>query len=333
MTSHSVLFGLVLVIALAVTAQGITLVAGPGDADDASVTTGTYFRLIATPSNCTEPCVIRFEAETDDPELIFFRWNWTNDDSWDTPWLTDTVVYITFRENYDGYACVESQDDAGVSYYACTGYRIMNVPPQATLSTATSNATATLRIAGQKGSGVSVYLEERSNETLVGSLLREPGKPQTLSFPVAVGPGASGSLSIEYTPGDEGNGHANGATPAWLNITLDSGQSFQMQHTFNAKHPETWNWTVDLNLALTGHTIGFTANAVDPGPDDLTFGWDFGDGSPVESMTYYSLGVYPFTATDVRSHTYSTEGNYTVTLKVSDDDGGETILTMAVQIG
>ena len=333
MTSHSTLFGLALVIAFAVAAQGTTLIAGPDNPGDIPGTAGTYFRMAITPSNCTEPCHLTFAVETDYQELIFFRWDWTDDGVWDTAWHSSPVIDITFLEDFEGYACAEGWNGLHFSLFTCSGYNITNVPPKVTLSITASNATATLRIAGEKWHDVSVYLADGGNETLLGSLLREPGRPQTLSFPVAVGP-ASGNLRIAYTPSDDRvNGRTNGATPAWLSITLDSGQSLQMHHTFNARHPDTWNWTVGLSRSSAGNAIEFTATAVDPAPDNITFEWDFGDGSPVESATYYSLGVYPFSATDVRAHTYAVAGTYTLTLKVSDDDGGETTLTMAVQIG
>jgi len=34
-----------------------------------------------------------------------------------------------------------------------------------------------------------------------------------------------------------------------------------MHHTFNIRHPDTWNWTVSLNPLLAGRDITFTAAA------------------------------------------------------------------------
>jgi len=68
------------------------------------------------------------------------------------------------------------------------------------------------------------------------------------------------------------------------------------------------------------------------GADDLTFEWDFGDGSPVVTSTYYSGGTFPFTATDTQAHTYSMAGRYNVKVRVRDDDGGTDELTLIVNI-
>ncbi len=63
-----------------------------------------------------------------------------------------------------------------------------------------------------------------------------------------------------------------------------------------------------------GSSITFTANATDPGSDDLTFTWNWGDGTPDTKTTHFNsigpdppqspLGTYPFTATDTTTHIY-----------------------------
>ncbi len=68
-----------------------------------------------------------------------------------------------------------------------------------------------------------------------------------------------------------------------------------------------------------GQLLAFSATATDPGDDTLTYTWDFGDESETQS------------GTDV-SHTYDDDGLYTVTLTVTDEDGGETIQTAPVTV-
>ncbi|UCG68247.1 MAG: PKD domain-containing protein [Thermoplasmata archaeon] len=87
------------------------------------------------------------------------------------------------------------------------------------------------------------------------------------------------------------------------------------------------------NSVYEGDELIFTARASDPGSDDLIFTWDWGDGSSPTVKTYYNDGTgpdpypspegkYPFTATDSVMHTYGDDGVFTITLIVSDDDGG-----------
>jgi hypothetical protein len=83
--------------------------------------------------------------------------------------------------------------------------------------------------------------------------------------------------------------------------------------------------------------VTLIAFASDPGSDDLTFTWDWGDGTPHTVTTYYNNGVSPdlypsywygtspFSVTDSAQHHYPDDGHFTVTLTVSDDDGGTTI--------
>jgi hypothetical protein len=80
--------------------------------------------------------------------------------------------------------------------------------------------------------------------------------------------------------------------------------------------------------------IELSATATDPGSDDLTFTWGFGDGTPVVTNTYYNngespdsdlisqFGTFPFTITDTVEHTYESKGTYIVKLTVEDDNGG-----------
>jgi hypothetical protein len=80
------------------------------------------------------------------------------------------------------------------------------------------------------------------------------------------------------------------------------------------------------------------ATASDPGSDDLTFTWNWGDGKPSTSTAYYNdgrdpdpypslWGTYPFSATDAVEHIYGDNGVFQITLTVSDDDGGTTVFS------
>lgn len=89
------------------------------------------------------------------------------------------------------------------------------------------------------------------------------------------------------------------------------------------------------------HTLDFTATATDPGSDDLTFTWDWDDGTHTTTI-YYNNGVSPdlspspninpLTVTDTITQVYMEPGTYTVTLTVEDDDGGVDTDTYDIQI-
>ncbi len=106
-------------------------------------------------------------------------------------------------------------------------------------------------------------------------------------------------------------------------------------------HPETWDWNIGINKYLIGHVITFEAQATDPGSDDLTFSWNWNDGTPLEDTTYFNdgvapdptrspMGTFPFSTKEIKKHTYATAGDYPVTLTVTDDDGESTSITITI---
>jgi Mg-chelatase subunit ChlD len=83
-------------------------------------------------------------------------------------------------------------------------------------------------------------------------------------------------------------------------------------------------------------------NGTDPGSDDLTFTWDWGDGT-IDLHTFFHNGVGadpdqspaggPANASDPAQHLYGAPGSYTVTLTVADDDDGSVVLTFVLVAG
>jgi PKD repeat protein len=109
------------------------------------------------------------------------------------------------------------------------------------------------------------------------------------------------------------------------------------------QHPGTYEWDVNLTSYVAKLAVRFEAVAVDPGSDDLTFEWDFGDNSTIQNSTVFNDGVgpdppkspggtFPFTATAEFGHSFPGPGTYTVTLTVRDDDGGSSTAIMTITI-
>jgi len=197
------------------------------------------------------------------------------------------------------------------------------------------NGSFFFRIAGEKWHNVEIHLYEDGTEVGYADITRYPGSPNDQMV-------ALGDLSIDfskeysavayYTPEDDLiNGQIEGATPAWVIIQYQDGEE-RIHHTFNVNHQHTWTWEIeDFSPYFLGHNITFVATASDPGSDDLTFTWDWGDGNSTESVHYNdglgpdpypSPDVSPIVVRDVQRHAFYAEDDYTLTLAVRDDDGG-----------
>jgi len=201
-----------------------------------------------------------------------------------------------------------------------------------------------MRIAGEKGNSVELVIEQDGG--VIGSLelVRTTGAPNEDSVSVSI------DLSKDYTTTlyFESENH-KGATPVWLGIDDDMVKIT----TFNAqkKKPDTWSQELEIDLDplifASGVDLNFRASATDAGSDDLTFTWDWGDGTSDTVTTYYNDGegpdlypspggTYPFSATDRQTHTYSHDESepvtYTLILTVEDDDGGLVVLEIDLTI-
>jgi len=87
-------------------------------------------------------------------------------------------------------------------------------------------------------------------------------------------------------------------------------------------------------LGHTGQPVEFEGRSTDPGSDDLTLRWSWGDGDPAidESATYLvnppnadpdpSPSVQPRDVTDTKSHAFGQACTYDVVFSALDDDSG-----------
>jgi len=109
------------------------------------------------------------------------------------------------------------------------------------------------------------------------------------------------------------------------------------------KPPKVIN-TLPLYNIDEGTPITVIADVSDPGSDDLTFRWNWGDASPDTLKTYYNdgtsldpypsywYGTAPFSASNSALHYYGDNGVFKVTLTVKDDDGGTAVVSTTVTV-
>ncbi|NHJ23652.1 MAG: PKD domain-containing protein [Candidatus Lokiarchaeota archaeon] len=84
---------------------------------------------------------------------------------------------------------------------------------------------------------------------------------------------------------------------------------------------------------LIDELINISGKGYDPGSDDLSFKWDFGDTTGLIINTYFNTeGIFPVEIVESISHNYFEPGNYIITLSVEDDDGGIGVDTISISI-
>jgi PKD domain len=97
-------------------------------------------------------------------------------------------------------------------------------------------------------------------------------------------------------------------------------------------------------FGTAGQPLTFHGSSKDPGSDDLTLTWDFGDGPPAPDAVVVSLVNPPFTdpdpspqikprdVTDDEMHVFGDACSYTIHFASDDDDGGHAAATANVLI-
>jgi len=299
---------------------------GESDVDDAVVTvTNVVPSANAGPDQTVrESQTVLFDGAgtTDTPTdktILDYSWNFGGQGINPTyVWSDDGVksVSLTATDN-DAASNTDGMD-----------VNVQNVAPSVGINAlAVSDTTSvnfTLRSAGEKWRDVHLYLHEDNVLIRELAVYRNPGSPDNQSdtaYGVILEFGKTYNVSVFFTPADDPvNGQPQGDSPSWIILGLEDGRQFWIQHNFNVNQPDTYRWDVDFSSIVK---VTPRAAALDPGSDDVTLNWNFGDAqSPIVSHYYANYGKYPMYVNDSAIHVYVWPGSYAVILTAVDDDGG-----------
>jgi PKD repeat protein/predicted GH43/DUF377 family glycosyl hydrolase len=286
-----------------------------------------------------EVATFNFTGSCTDPgtlDIHTYEWDFDYDGSTFDVEATGQSASNTWFDDFNGYVALRVTDDDGGNDIDTCHVLVKNVAPTVELKIIPISVNISIRIAGEKWHDVVVEVFENDIIIANGSLTRYPGSPneQMLHLTtIKTNVKKIYSATIRYTPEDDPvNGQKNGATPCWVIMKFADGTESRAHHTFNVKHPKTYLWKLNLTQQLHYNNITFEASVLDPGADDLTFYWSFGDGNNITTFYPNTNNNFPVEIIERISHTFLYTGIFTVTLTVKDDDSGIDTKTISVAI-
>ncbi len=139
---------------------------------------------------------------------------------------------------------------------------------------------------------------------------------------------SGGGLTYDWDFGDGTT--ATGANPTHsydddgtytvtVTVTDDQGTEVSDTATITVANLDPVITSMSAPDTQTNQSTALSAVATDAPGDTLAYAWDFGDGTTATGSAV--------------NHTWTTSGTYTVTLTVTDDDGGSSSQTASVDVG
>lgn len=252
-----------------------------------------------------------------DGDYLMFRWDFDNDGLWDTGWSSSPHATHIYSDDYAGNVVLQVRDlhTAGALLDgAITSVIVTNVAPTV-------------------DGGPDQTADEGYMIIFSGSFT-DPGTNDTHTIEWDFGDATivTGTLTPSHAYGD------NGVYTVTLTVTDDDGGVGTDTLTVTVYNVAP-TATVSMNqpnhqfILPIVHTLTFDGSFTDPGwLDTHTATWNFGDGTIVPG-TVTEENIEPdATGTTTADHVYSEPGTYTVTLTITDDDGGVGTHTIQVTV-
>jgi hypothetical protein len=270
------------------------------------------------------PVTFDASGSTDD-DTLWYRWDLDNDGVWDTGWLTSATAEWTWDDDRNTENVYLEVFDERLRDMSTAPVTIFNVAPEVT--------------------ALGDVIDENGRALVSGSIY-DPGSLDTFTVAIDWGDGSWDSYDkgagttwfSEYhqylddnptgTPSDVYNvtvtviDDDGGIGTAYTTVTVSNVDPV-VQEPYISGQPNA-----EFILPVV-HEVDFAAAFADVGTlDTHTAVWDWGDGTTSIGLVAESGGSGNVTG----SHTYALPGDYTVTVTVTDDDGGVDYNTLTLHI-
>ncbi len=228
--------------------------------------------------------------------IAMFAWDWNNDGSFDDSTNSEKINH-TFVDDYQGKVALRVRNSEGTMAVDYADVTISNVAPVVTLSEG-----ATIK----EGDNISIL-----------ATVTDPGSADQLRYFWDFGDGRTSSeAKPNFAYADDGTFKIK------LTVSDDNGGQTSAEKTITVTNVAPVAEAGGPYRARVNQELEIRGEATDPGKNDvLSYTWDLnGDG------TFEKSG-------QVIKVKYDTDGNYKITLKVKDDDGGESSDPATIVVG
>ncbi|UCG68299.1 MAG: PKD domain-containing protein [Thermoplasmata archaeon] len=171
----------------------------------------------------------------------------------------------------------------------------------------------TLRVTGRKENVITMELEEEGVVVEDITVTRHSDQPDTKTLSYEIDANKAYEVILNY------NGHNGGSNPVIVTFEF-LGSTYSVHLLLNSQHGEEQTASIDFNdiVQRVGVIFFDGFRSTDFEGYLVDYYWDFGDGTTTTGETL--------------AHSYEENGVYTVTLTVTDDEGGIDSITITINI-